>query len=108
MDALIKNPAIARRLRGLGSCYVLDAGPTEIVIRNARHFKGKGLDFDALCLNGRISIAMDVHGHSNRLQREFVRREMRRQERLNRMAKEICDQVLGEEVTEESPETRAA
>lgn len=82
MDARIKSPAVARRLRGFGGiAYIVDAGtPMELIMDNARHFKSNGLDFDALCRDGRLSVFFD--GVTNRRARALVSREIRRQERI--------------------------
>lgn len=83
MDARIKSPSVARRLRGYGgTAYVVDAGtPMEIVMDNARHFKRNGLDFDALCREGRLSVWMS-ESITNRRARELVSREIRRKARV--------------------------
>ena len=88
MDFLIKSPVVARRVRGRGGLYyVLDAGTDgEKIVNNACGFRRLGLDFDAMCQAGRISVcngSSAMKTVSNSGFRNMVRHEIRR--RINSM-----------------------
>lgn len=81
MDVKIKSPDVARRLRGMGGVAYLvamDVRNDDFVVFQARRFASKGLDFDRLCREGRVQVAMDAK-LSNREARRLVSREIRRQ-----------------------------
>ena len=85
MDIRIKSPDVARRLRGMGaSSFRVDARSSILSeireVENAAYFRPKGLDFEALCKEGRVFLHFDAMPRSE--VRRIVQREIERQESL--------------------------